>query len=116
MPEVRCDGARHLTLDDGLVGGAYPQCRVDRGFVLPRPVFRQEAVRREAGGAQRRDIRLAENPLTAVRVERVGRAGAVFDPGIDKFLLEPGEYGQPTGAARLAQRANGTAQEAARAA
>src|SRR3954462_9062400 len=45
MPETVRDGARHLALYDGLVGGAYPRCRMDRHLVLPRPVFRQETVR-----------------------------------------------------------------------
>ena len=84
---------------------------MDRDLVLPRPVFRQKAVRREAGGAQRRHVRLAEHALTTMRVERIGRAGPIVDAGIDEFLLEPGEDRQAGG---VAQRGDGAAQKPAR--
>ena len=74
-------------------------------------VFRQEAVRREARVAQRRHIGFAKDALAAMRVERVGSAGAVFDAGIDEFLLEPGEHADPARTPGLAKRGDRTAQK-----
>jgi hypothetical protein len=41
-------------------------------------------------GAQRADQALAENPLAAEGIERIGRTRPVLDAGIDEFLLEDG--------------------------
>ena len=113
MPEPMGDGARHLAGDHRFVGGAQAARGGGRDLVLPAAIFGQEAVGGEARGAQRRHVGFAEDPLAAVGVERIGRAGPVLDAGIDKLLLERRQERKTCG---LVERGEGAAQEIARAA
>ncbi len=110
------DRPRHLALDHRLVGRPQTARRVDRHLVLPRAVFRQEAVGGEPSVAQRRHVMLGEQALAAIGVERIGRAGAGLDAGVDEFLLEGGEYGEAALPVDLLQPEQGAAQKMPRAA
>ena len=95
------DGARHLAHDHRGIGGAQRRFRRHRHLVLARPVFRQEAVGREPGGADRAHHLRTEITLPTERIERIGRARPVLHPVMDELVLEacqqrqalPGECG-----------------------
>ena len=105
--------AGQLTHHHSLVGRAQPRLRPGGDLVLARAVLGEEGVGFDPGRAHRRQQRAAERPLPAQRIQRIGRACALFHPRIDQLLLEAGEQLQPE---LRPQRRQAAGQEAARAA
>ena len=105
--------ARHLAGDHRMVGRGQRRSRRHRHLELPRAVLGKKRVRRDAGGAHRRNETFAERPLAAERVQAVRVAVALLVAGIDELLLERGDQAQ---AGRGVQRGDRAAQELARAA
>ena len=105
--------ARHLARDHRMVCRGQRRSRCHRHLELPRAVLGKKRIRRDAGGAHRRNETLAERPLAAKRIQTVRVAVAMLVAGVDELLLERRDQLQ---AGRRIHRLDGAAQELARAA